>query len=223
IERQKCLLLSHAGTLFSVFRVRVHVADLRPLGGYLVEAIQTELRAEGLPADTFSALDPDTLQLAKTASRSNPRLHDRNGVQIGSSGRIVSYCPTLAPCSRYSAYVSTSRISARLAAISSRPSRQSSAQRAFPPTRSQRSILIRSSSRRPRAAATLGFMTEMAFRSDRAAELSPTVPRWHLVLGIPRTCPRRGSPPAWRLSRRGHPDRAPRRGPSRRHVLSARS
>jgi hypothetical protein len=70
IERQKCLLLSHAGTLFSVFRVRVHVADLRPLGGYLVEAIQTELRAEGLPADTFSALDPDTLQLAKTASRS---------------------------------------------------------------------------------------------------------------------------------------------------------
>jgi hypothetical protein len=70
IERQECLLLSHAGTLFSVFRVRVHVADLRPLGGYLVEAIQTELRAEGLPADTFSALDPDTLQLAKTASRS---------------------------------------------------------------------------------------------------------------------------------------------------------
>jgi hypothetical protein len=70
IEQQKCLLLSHAGTLFSVFRVRVHVADLRPLGCYLVEAIQTELRAEGLPADTFSALDPDTLQLAKTASRS---------------------------------------------------------------------------------------------------------------------------------------------------------
>ncbi len=70
IERQKCLLLSHAGTLFSVFRAGVHVADLRPLGGYLVEAIQTELRAEGLPGDTFLALDPDTLQLAKTASRS---------------------------------------------------------------------------------------------------------------------------------------------------------
>jgi hypothetical protein len=70
IERQKCLLLTHAGTLFSVFRAGVHVADLRPLGGYLVEAIQTELRAEGLPAHAFSALDPDTLQLAKTASRS---------------------------------------------------------------------------------------------------------------------------------------------------------
>jgi hypothetical protein len=33
IERQKCLLLTHAGSLFSVFRVGVHVADLRPLGG----------------------------------------------------------------------------------------------------------------------------------------------------------------------------------------------
>ena len=70
IERQKCLLLTHTGTLFSVFRVGVHVADLRPLGGYLVEAIQTELRAEGLPADTFSGLEPDSVQLAKTASRS---------------------------------------------------------------------------------------------------------------------------------------------------------
>ena len=70
IERQKCLLLTHTGTLFSVFRAGVHVADLRPLGTYLVEAIQTELRAEGLPADTFSELEPDSVRLAKTASRS---------------------------------------------------------------------------------------------------------------------------------------------------------
>src|SRR6059036_1695801 len=77
IERQKCLLLTHAGTLFSV-RVGVHVADLRPLGNYLVEAIEAELRAEGLPADTFSALELDSVQLAKTASRKpqHSRLHD---------------------------------------------------------------------------------------------------------------------------------------------------
>ena len=70
IERQKCLLLTHTGTLFSIFRVGVHVADLRPLGEYLVNAINTELRAEGLPHDTFSGLDPDSVQLTKTASRS---------------------------------------------------------------------------------------------------------------------------------------------------------
>ena len=70
IARQKCLLLTHTGTLFSVFRVGVHVADLRPVGEYLVNAIQAELRAEGLPEETFSGLDPDSVQLAKTASRS---------------------------------------------------------------------------------------------------------------------------------------------------------
>ncbi len=70
IDRQKCLLLTHAGTLFSVFRAGVRSPDLRPLGTYLVEAIETELRAESLPTDTFSQLQPDTVQLAKTASRS---------------------------------------------------------------------------------------------------------------------------------------------------------
>src|SRR6266542_1113733 len=57
IERQKCLLLTHTGTLFSVFRVGVHVADLRPLGDYLVAAIEAELRGEGLPTDTFCYLN----------------------------------------------------------------------------------------------------------------------------------------------------------------------
>ena len=70
IERQKCLLITHTGTLFSVFRAGVRAADLRPLGNYLVDAIKAELQAEGLPTDTFSELAPDTLRLAKTASRS---------------------------------------------------------------------------------------------------------------------------------------------------------
>jgi hypothetical protein len=70
IERQKCLLLTHTGTLFTVFRAGVQVADLRPLGHYLVDAIEAELRAEGLPADTFSELDRDDVRLAKTANRS---------------------------------------------------------------------------------------------------------------------------------------------------------
>jgi hypothetical protein len=70
IARQKCLLLTHAGTLFSVFRAGVRSADLRPLGSYLVAAIETELSAESLPTDTFSELEPESVRLAKTASRS---------------------------------------------------------------------------------------------------------------------------------------------------------
>jgi hypothetical protein len=40
------------------------------LGDYIVEAIETELRAERLPADTFARLGPDHVRIAKTASRS---------------------------------------------------------------------------------------------------------------------------------------------------------
>ena len=70
IEGQKCLLLTHNGTLFTVLRTGIHVADLRLLGDFLVDAIQAELRAEGLPENTFPDLDPHDLRLAKTASRS---------------------------------------------------------------------------------------------------------------------------------------------------------
>jgi hypothetical protein len=70
IDRQKCLLLTHSGTLFSIFRPRVRAAELRPIGPYLTEAIEAELRAEGLPSDTFAELKPDAWRLAKTASRS---------------------------------------------------------------------------------------------------------------------------------------------------------
>ena len=69
IERQKCLLLTHSGTLFSILRADVRVADLRPLSDYLIDAITTELAAEGLPADALSHLDRNDVRIAKTASR----------------------------------------------------------------------------------------------------------------------------------------------------------
>src|SRR6266498_2869229 len=71
IDRQKCILLTHAGTLFSVFRAGVRSSHLRPFGNYLVDAIETELRAESLPTDTFPELEPESVRLAKTASRSS--------------------------------------------------------------------------------------------------------------------------------------------------------
>ena len=70
IDRRKCLLLTHTGTLFSVFRAAIRSGDLRPPGPYLVGAIQTELRAEHLPPDTFGRLQPDNARIAVTASRS---------------------------------------------------------------------------------------------------------------------------------------------------------
>lgn len=69
LERQKCLLLAHAGTLFSVFVPGVHKADLMPIGATVVALIHTELRAENLPPGRLGLLDPVSVQLAKTASR----------------------------------------------------------------------------------------------------------------------------------------------------------
>ena len=70
VDRRKCLLLAHAGTLFPVFVAAIRKAELRPLGVYLVERVEAELRSEGLPPDSLGRLDPDGVQLAKTASRS---------------------------------------------------------------------------------------------------------------------------------------------------------
>jgi len=70
VDRQKCLLFTHAGTLFSVFAAGVRKADLRPVGLYVVRLIEQELRSEGLPMDVLGPLDPDRVVIAKTASRS---------------------------------------------------------------------------------------------------------------------------------------------------------
>ena len=70
LDRRKCLLLTHAETLFPVFVVDVRAADLRPLGTFVVGKIEAELASEGLPADCLGRLDPDAVQVAKTASRS---------------------------------------------------------------------------------------------------------------------------------------------------------
>ena len=70
IDRRKCLLLVHADTLFPVFRADLRVDELRPLGAYVVRAIEEELRAEGLPLDVLGRLDPSDVHVARTASRS---------------------------------------------------------------------------------------------------------------------------------------------------------
>lgn len=70
LDGRKCVLITHAGTLFSLFLPDVLAADLRPIGAVLVPALHAELAREGLPADTFGHLRADAVHLAKTADRS---------------------------------------------------------------------------------------------------------------------------------------------------------
>ncbi len=69
IDRRKCLLLTHAGTLFPIFAADVRKPDLRPPGPLVVDLVHAALGQEQLPADALGALDPDALGLARTASR----------------------------------------------------------------------------------------------------------------------------------------------------------
>ncbi len=69
-DRRKCLLLTHAATLFSVFEADVRAADLRATRHLVTELVERELRREGLPSATFGNLRSQELIVAKTADRS---------------------------------------------------------------------------------------------------------------------------------------------------------
>jgi len=69
VQRRKCLLVTHAGTLFSVFAPAVRAADLRPLGEFVAPLITHQLLAEGFPSDALGRLDPAQATIARTTDR----------------------------------------------------------------------------------------------------------------------------------------------------------
>lgn len=69
-ERRKCLLLTHADTLFTIFEPELRAADLRSTRDLVTGLIERELLAEELPLRTFGDLEAGLLQIAKTADRS---------------------------------------------------------------------------------------------------------------------------------------------------------
>jgi hypothetical protein len=70
IEGRKCLLVTHAGTLFSVFVPDVRVRELRPIGGFVVPLILGELTSEGFPVQCLGAMDPAEVVIGPTRNRS---------------------------------------------------------------------------------------------------------------------------------------------------------
>jgi hypothetical protein len=69
-DRRKCLLLTHAATLFTIFEADVTASSLRAARQLVTGLIGRELRREDLPAATFGDLDQQEVLLAKTADRS---------------------------------------------------------------------------------------------------------------------------------------------------------
>lgn len=68
-NRRKCLLLTHAGTLFTIFKPDLRASDLRSTLPLIAGLIERQLAAEELPLGTFGDLDSEPLLIAKTANR----------------------------------------------------------------------------------------------------------------------------------------------------------
>jgi len=83
IDRRKCLLVVHAGTLFSLFVADIRVSDLRPFERRIVDLVVGALLEEGLPIDALGGLEPGGVRLAKTASRHVLGVMNQMAFEIG--------------------------------------------------------------------------------------------------------------------------------------------
>lgn len=70
LAHRKCLLLTHAATLFSVFEPDVRAGQLRSTRDLVSVAVERELQEESLPTHTFGDMRNEELVIAKTADRS---------------------------------------------------------------------------------------------------------------------------------------------------------
>ena len=94
LDRRKCLLLTHAATLFSVFEPDVRVGQLRSTRQFVSALLERELQEEDLPAHTFGETQSEALVVAKTADRSvlgcmNDMAYFAE-VAVGQSGGLAS-------------------------------------------------------------------------------------------------------------------------------------
>jgi hypothetical protein len=79
-DRRKCLPITHAGTLFVA---DVRAADLGPFERRIIDLLTAALLDEGLPVDALGRLEPNDLQIAKTASKSALGVMNQMVFEIG--------------------------------------------------------------------------------------------------------------------------------------------
>lgn len=83
VDRRKCLLVAHAGTLFALFVADIRVNDLRPFERRIVQLLTVALLEEGLPSGALGRLEPNEVRLAKTASRHVLGVMNQMALEIG--------------------------------------------------------------------------------------------------------------------------------------------
>lgn len=76
--RRKCLLFTHAGTVFPVFVADVRKADVTPLESSVANVVRRELSAEGLPLTALGELTAPAGR-RQDGEPTDARLHERDG------------------------------------------------------------------------------------------------------------------------------------------------
>lgn len=69
-DGRKCLLMTHAATLFGMFEPDITKSSVTPIGPLALSLIERELAAEELPPDTFGSLEASAFEVGRTWSRS---------------------------------------------------------------------------------------------------------------------------------------------------------
>ncbi|MEO6857465.1 MAG: hypothetical protein ABI323_02615 [Solirubrobacteraceae bacterium] len=82
IDGRKCLLMTQAATLFSLFEPEITKASVNPVGPLAAELVERELAAENLPPDTFGHLGASEVAVGRTSSRSVVGTMTEMGYQI---------------------------------------------------------------------------------------------------------------------------------------------
>ena len=70
IDGRKCILFTHAETLFAFLVPDVLKGDITLFPRFFATCLDLELERESLPFDAFGVVDPDDAVIAKTADRS---------------------------------------------------------------------------------------------------------------------------------------------------------
>lgn len=81
LDRRKCVLLTHAGTLFPVFVADVRKRDFQPPGALLTARIEAALTDDGSRPD-FSVRSTPRPSGSRDSEPQRPRLRERFGARV---------------------------------------------------------------------------------------------------------------------------------------------
>ena len=83
LDRKKCLLLTHSGTLFSVLAADIKKADITPIGPFISDMLMTRCAREGISPALVDVGGIAAPVIARTANKSVLAVMSQMQIEIG--------------------------------------------------------------------------------------------------------------------------------------------